>query len=263
MLHLHGGVDFSAVGYGVSSYLSLMKKLYDPTLGKWTVRTADVVGSVSKRDLEFARELWNVETGRLCWLPNAVNPEVFYRNQSGEDLKVVFIGRLEAWKGIQVFLDVAEAICRERDDVDFLVVGNGNLRNHVESQCKHSCGNRIKVLGQVPNDEIATILSRASVLVLPSYVEGLPTVCLEALASEVPVVASDVGGVSEVIIDGETGYLFPPGDVKECFEKIKRLLADERLRTRMGRKGRSLVNRFYTWTKVVNKIEGIYRSIAN
>lgn len=263
VLHLHGGVDFSAVGHGVSSYLPLMKRLYDPTLGKWTVRTADVVGSVSKRDLEFAKDLWNVETGRLCWLPNAVNPDVFYRNQSGEDLSVVFIGRLETWKGIQVFLEVAEAICVERDDVDFLVVGDGNLRNQVEGQSKRSCGKRIKFLGQVPNDEIATILSRASVLVLPSYVEGLPTVCLEALASEVPVVASDVGGVSEVIIDGETGYLFAPGDVNGCFEKIMRLLTDERLRTRMGRNGRSLVNRFYTWTKVVNKVEGVYRSVAN
>jgi len=263
VLHLHGGVDFSAVGDKASSYLSMMKRLYDPTLGKWTVRTADVVGSVSKRDLNLARDLWNVDASRLCWLPNAVNSEVFYQSQSGEDLNVVFIGRLETWKGIQVFLDVAEAICKERDDVDFLVVGDGNLRNHVESQCKQSCGNKIKVLGQVSNEEIATILSGASVLVLPSYVEGLPTVCLEALASEVPVVASDVGGVSEVVIDGETGYLFPPGDVKECFEKIMRLLVDERLRTRMGRKGRRLVNRFYTWTKVVNKIEGIYRSIAN
>lgn len=172
---------------------------------------------------------------------------------------MVFIGRLEAWKGIRVFLEAAKIIMKERDDVDFTVVGDGSLREYVQN---NSFNGHVKVLGKVPHERILNVLSEASVLVIPSYMEGLPTVCLEALAAEVPVVASNVGGTPEVVLDSETGYLFPPGNAQLCSEKVLRLLSDERLRRRMGRHGRSLVEQSYTWQRVVEKVERIYEQIG-
>jgi len=263
ILHLHGGLEFAPVaGDPLSRVLFLMKRLYDPTLGKWTVRAADVVGSVSKKDLEIARRLWKIEPDKLCWLPNAVDTDKFYPDQRQEKRNVVFIGRLERWKGVHIFLEVARRISRERRSLNFLVVGDGSLRRLAESLAEQSCNGRVKFLGEIAHDEIAAVLAQAAILVLPSFVEGLPTVCLEALASGVPVVASDVGGVSEVVVDGQTGFLFPAGNVKECFDKVENLLSDEQLRNRMGREGRRLVKSLYTWEKAVTAVEEVYEAIA-
>lgn len=258
LLHLHGGIDWAPPTGNLSTHLlfHIKKRLYDPTLGKWTVQMADAVASVSKRDIELAKKLWGIDAKTIQWIPNAVDTDGFNRDHCDDPLNVVFVGRLEAWKGVQVFLEVAKLVREERDDVDFSIVGDGSLMKYVRNN------DHVKILGQVPHKMIPAIFSKASVLVLPSYMEGLSTVCLEALAAEVPVVASNVGGSPEVVINGETGYLFPPGNVHLCAEKILRLLADERLRRRLGRRGRSLVERSYTWEKVVEKTERLYQTIG-
>ena len=91
--------------------------------------------------------------------------------------------------------------------MDFIIIGDGSLRHYIET-VKEKTNKNIKILGQVSPEFIPDILSTASVLVLPSYMEGLPTVCLEALACGVPVVASNVGGMPEIIRDGETVIYF-------------------------------------------------------
>ena len=118
------------------------------------------------------------------------------------------------------------------------------------------------IFGLVPHEKIPTILSKTSVLVLPSYTEGLPTVCLEALASEVPIVASNVGGISEVVLDGETGYLVSQITPHLFAEKVLKLLANEPLRNKMGKRGRKLVEQFYNWNYVIEKTEKIYETIG-
>jgi len=261
LLHLHGGMDCSPQTEDLSVRLKfhLKKELYDPIIGKWTGRMADAVASVSKKDIELAEKLWGIGSEKLHWVPNAIDPDEFNGNDHTHLLNVAFVGRLEAWKGIQVFLEAAKLVMKEKDDVDFTIVGDGGLRQNIAN---YSFNNHIKFLGQVPHNMMPDILSEASVLVLPSYVEGLPTVCLEALAAEVPVVASNVGGVPEVVIDGETGYLFPPGDVQTCAEKVLKLLSDEELRRKMGSLGRNLVGKSYTWPKVVEKVERVYERIG-
>jgi len=146
---------------------------------------------------------------------------------------------------------------KERNDVNFWIVGDGSLREYV----RNNGFGKVEALGQVPHAMIPDILTEASVLVLPSYMEGLPTVCLEALAAEVLVVASKVGGTPEVVINGETGYLFPPGNAGLCADRVLKLLSDDQLRRRMGRRGRGLVQ-FYTWETAVEKIERMYEKIG-
>lgn len=263
LLHLHGGIEVSSPPSDLSTRLKLYAKkvIYDRTIGKWTVRVADAVASVSRCDVELANKLWGIKMDRLFWVPNAVDTNEFSNNNYVDPLNVVFVGRLEGWKGLSLLLKVAKIVGQERDDVSFIVVGDGSMRNYVETEASR-LGN-VKVLGFVQRSVIRSVLSGASVFVLPSYcMEGLPTVCLEALSSEVPVVASNVGGIPEVVIDGETGYLFPPGNAELFADRLLRLLSDERLRRKMGRKGRSLVQRFYSWPTVMEKIERIYQKIG-
>lgn len=262
LLHLHGGIEVTSPPSDISTRLKLLikKLIYDRTIGNWTVKGTDAIASVSRRDMELAEKIWGVNGDNLFWVPNALDPNEFNNNNYADSLNVVFIGRLEGWKGLPVLLKVAEIVSRNRDDVKFIIIGDGSMRNYVEREASR-LGN-IDVLGFVQRETIKSVLSNASVFVLPSYcMEGLPTVCLEAMASEVPIVASRVGGVPEVVIDKETGYLFPPRDTKLCADRLLRLLANERLRRRMGRNGRRLVEKFYSWDKVVEKTEKIYKLI--
>jgi len=258
LLHLHGGVKVIPNQGSLLNRLQFnsIKNIYDQTIGKWTIQAANKIASVSKIDIELARELWNIDSNKIDWLPNAIDINSFDGNNHNDNLNVVFIGRLETWKGVHTFIEVASNILEERDDVTFTVVGDGSLRNQVENNGYTS---RINVLGCVPHNQIPKILSNASILALPSYMEGLPTVCLEALASEIPVVASDVGGTSEIVIEKETGFLAPPGNAKIFAYRIMTLLDDEKLRKKMGRNGRKLIEKHYTWDKVVEKTEKLYR----
>jgi glycosyltransferase involved in cell wall biosynthesis len=101
------------------------------------------------------------------------------------------------------------------------------------------------------------------VLILPSFIEGLPTVCLEALASGVPVVASNIGGTSEVVIEGETGYLRPPHDLESMSDCVVKLLRDDNLRNRMGQAGRKLVEDGYSWERIAELTEQLYERVAS
>jgi glycosyltransferase involved in cell wall biosynthesis len=265
ILHLHGGLDFSSLTNDYASYfMSIMKKMfYDPSFGKWTVRRADVVGSVSKRDLITAKELWQLEESKLHWIPNAIDLDDFPRKTSANYRSIIYIGRLEPRKGFQDFLKMAELVSKEIEGVDFFVLGEGSLREYAEAVSKKRCNGRLKILGYVNHERVIDIISQATALVLPSYVEGLPTVCLEALASGTPVIATRLGGIPEVVIEGKTGFLFSPGDVNRCRDRVLLLLREQKLGRNMGKEGRSLVEKSFTWKNVVSNVEGIYQSIVN
>ena len=119
----------------------------------------------------------------------------------------------------------------------------------------------IEFLGELSHGRIAELLRETSVLVLPSFIEGLPTVCLEALACGIPVVASDTGGTSEIIREGETGYLCPSADLDRFSDRVICLLRDPELRKRLGRNGRALVEHQYSWTRVAEMTEKLYERL--
>jgi glycosyltransferase involved in cell wall biosynthesis len=266
LLHLHGGLDAVPPKENglVRFQYTVLKNLYDLTVGKWTISMADIVASVSKRDMELSKKIFGLDEHFLRWIPNAVDVQAFRPSDaelSNETQYVLFVGSLIRRKGIDVLLQVAERVFKEQPDVVFVVIGDGPLRNRFEAISNRRDLN-VQFLGRVGRNTVIRWLSKASILLLPSYSEGLPTVSIEALASEVPVVATDVGGIPEVVIDGQTGYLFPSGDVQLCAEKVLKLLNNERLRRQMGRQGRNLVKRFYSWSTVLEKVEQTYESIC-
>ena len=263
LLHLHGGMElFPSRNFSTNLFFQVKNTVYDRTVGRWTIKSADAIASVSRRDIEIAQRLFHIDESTFYWVPNAVDMDMFGRcNSDSDGLNVVFIGKLEFKKGIDVLIGVMNRVLKERSDAVFTIVGQGSLQRQVERAAK-TFPKRVRVLGQVPHEKIPDVLSDATVLLLPSYSEGLPTVCLEALACGIPVVASDLGGVPEVVIDGQTGYLFPPGNMKLCAEKVLRLLDNKQTKGRMRQNCRHFVEQFYSWGKVVKKVEKIYEKIG-
>lgn len=179
-------------------------------------------------------------------------------------LLVVFVGRILWDKGVGEFVDAAR-IVRERQGqrVRFVLVGpidSGNraaIPRRIVEQWVHD--GAVEWWGY--RKDIREVLSKASIVVLPSYREGLPTVLLEAGACGRPVVATDVPGCREVVEDGKTGLLVPKGSVGELANAIERLVEDPALRTKLASVARCRVEQEFRVEVVVEKHLAMYRRL--
>ncbi len=158
--------------------------------------------------------------------------------------EVLYAGRLSAEKGV---LDLVAAA----DGMNLVVAGDGPLRARVPGAC-----------GFVPNDELHALYARAAVVACPSHREGFGVACLEAMAHARPVVAGDVGGLRDLVVDGETGYLVPPRDVAALREALERLLADRELRRRLGEAGRRRAAAQFSWERVTEETLAAYEEVV-
>jgi sugar transferase (PEP-CTERM/EpsH1 system associated) len=170
------------------------------------------------------------------------------------------IGRLHAQKGFPYLLRATAELVTRMPHVRLLVVGEGELRRLLGDQCQ-DLGLAETVTFAGLRTDVPQILSSLDLLVLPSLWEGMPNVVLEAMAAELPVVATTVGGTPEVVVDGETGILVPAADVEALARAIERLLSDCALRQRMGQAGRKRIEEHFTVAQMVRKTENLYEQL--
>ena len=171
-------------------------------------------------------------------------------SQSELEKTILFIGRLTEVKGVDVLLEAMQGI----DGARLLIAGDGEQRTALESLARNLSVNA-KFLGQVEATSRDYLLSSCAAIVIPSRVladgrtEGTPVVCLEAMAAGLPVVASHVGGLAEVVIDGHNGLLFEPGNHHMLAEKLELVLSDSALRRKLSRNAQ-LAASDYSWSRI-------------
>jgi glycosyltransferase involved in cell wall biosynthesis len=199
-----------------------------PWLVRFLLRPATAVICVSKPLAETMRSI-GVERAR--WIPNGVT--VAERRGVATEPFVLFAGRLSPEKGIA---DLVAAT----DGLPLVVAGDGPLRKLVPT-----------ALGFVPHRELERLYDRAAVVVFPSHREGLPLALLEAMSHGCAIVATDVGGIPQLIEHGRTGLLVRPGDPRLLRSAIVRLLASDSLRERLGGAARDRVRRLCSWETVI------------
>ena len=146
--------------------------------------------------------------------------------------EVLFVGRLSPEKGILELVQAANGMT-------LVVAGDGPLRHRVP-----------QARGLVPHNELGPLYERAAVVAVPSHREGFGVACLEAMAHGRPVVASAVGGLLDLVVDGETGLFVPPRDVPALRAALERLLGDAELRERLGAAARERVRTHFGWPAV-------------
>lgn len=160
-------------------------------------------------------------------------------------LVVGMIACFKAQKAPVDFVDVAAGVLARNDRVHFVMAGDGELRPAIETRIReHGIERHVTLLGWQPVENIPSIYRSLDVLLHTSLWEGLPRVFPEAMASEVPIVATKVDGAAEAVIDGETGFLFEPHDISGMADAVLRLLSDEDLRRKMAAGGRRRVTEF-------------------
>jgi len=156
--------------------------------------------------------------------------------------RIIFVGRLDAVKGVPLLLDAVAALREKHPDMHVSIVGDGPHRAQLEQQAKAlGLEGILHFLGYQSQDAVAGLLAEADMLVLPSFAEGVPVVLMEAMAARLPVIASQVAGVSELVEDGVSGYLIPAGDVQRLIARLDHLLSHPERGTAMGDAGRAKV----------------------
>ena len=167
------------------------------------------------------------------------------------------VANLRPVKGHRYLLEAAASVVRQFPHAHFLLVGAGELRDALLTQAAElGLRANVHLLGQRPN--AAQLAQAFDLAVLASLHEGLPNTVLEALAAGVPVVATAVGGVLEMITDGETGYLAPAADAAGLAEKLLQALADETSRAQIAARGRAFVLEQFSMQRMVAATERLY-----
>jgi len=190
-----------------------------------------------------------------------VDPAAYGRRERGAfGKRVLFVGRLDPVKGAPLLIEAFAKAAADHPDAVLTVVGDGPSRAAAEAQAAElGIAGRVRFLGFRSQAEVAEILEEADMLVLPSFAEGVPVVLMEAMASRIPVVASLVAGVPELVSEGESGFLVPPGDVETLADRIETLLADPERARAMGLAGRAKVEAEFDLAKEAAWILQLHR----
>jgi len=207
-----------------------------PPLARAVLRRMRIVLAVSSALADEARRLGARDVRVVpngVDVPDNVGPEA-------EPPEILFAGRLSREKGILELVEAARGH-------ELVVAGDGPLRAQVP-----------QARGWLPHDELERLFARAAVVACPSHREGFGVVCAEAMAHGRAVVASDVGGLRDLVIDDETGVLVPPGDVAGLRAALERLLSDPALRSRLGSAARESVRGYCSWDRVVGSLLQAY-----
>ncbi|MEP4805189.1 MAG: glycosyltransferase family 4 protein [Hyphomicrobiales bacterium] len=155
---------------------------------------------------------------------------------------ILFIGRLSAVKGAQLLLEAFASLLPKHPMARLTIVGDGEDRPNLEGQAQTlGLQEVVRFVGYRDQREVASLLKQSDMLVLPSFAEGVPVVLMEAMASCLPVIASQVAGVSELVEDNINGFVVPPGDLATLTSRLNDLLSDPEKCRQMGSKGRAKV----------------------
>ena len=188
------------------------------------------------------------------------------RNEFGlgrDDLVVTIVGRLVPIKNHELFFNCAHIVAQKCDThVRFLVVGDGELRSSLEQQVEHlELSSRTRFVGW--QQDMAKVYQATDIVVLTSLNEGTPVSIIEAMAAAKPVVATDVGGVADIVADGVSGFVVPPFNSQALAEKIILLLQDKKLCGEFGQNAREIVSSQYSTQRLVRDVTGLYFDLMN
>lgn len=217
-----------------------------------------------------------INRSRIKRIYNGVDIDRFSRGKkviSTEGYLIGIVGQLSPrsqWKGQREFIRAAAEVCKQRNDVYFAVVGGDDTpADHPEhgsyirelEELSEELGIRRKVIFTGYRSDMPDVMASLDILVSASYAEPFGRVIIEAMASGKPVIATNAGGVPEIVQDGVTGLLVPPKDYKSLANAMLKLLQDKELMKEMGDKGKKRAYELFDIRKNVEEIQSLYDMI--
>ncbi len=198
---------------------------------------------------------------RIAIVHCGLDPALYRRDTPGFGKRVAFVGRLDPVKGALLLIEAMANVLKTHPDATLTLAGDGPARAPAEARAAAlGITKSVHFAGFLTQPQVADLLANSDMLVLPSFAEGLPVVYMEAFASRIPVVASRVAGVQELVEDGVTGFTVPPGDVAALADRMARLMSDPDLAARMGEAGRQAVMREHDIAREGAWLADLFRS---
>lgn len=207
------------------------------------IKSASFVACIS----EFCRSQAMLFSDQADWeklhiVHCGIDPDRYGNAPRTKGSNLLFVGRLAAVKGVPILFDALQDARQSVPDLHLTLIGDGPERQNLEERAKAmGLSGAVTFAGYRSQAEVATALSETDLLVLPSFAEGVPVVLMEAMASGKPAVATQVGGVGELIQDGVTGRLVPPGDASSISDAIQTSLSDSNWYAQAATIGRAKV----------------------
>jgi glycosyltransferase involved in cell wall biosynthesis len=239
----------------------------------WALQHADAVTAVST---DLARKVHVFAPGRqVSFVPNGVDAGFFTpgpRNgalanslELGDGPVVAFVGEARRKKGLTVLLAAFARLCDACDPSPILLLVGGVRQDDapiLEVFRRQNPALKVRVVPNVAHEQLLAYYRLADVLALPSLRDGLPNALLEGMACERAVVASEVGGIPDVVRDQETGLLVPPGDAAALTEALLALLSDAERRKRLGRAAQAVVAADFTPAREIERNLAVYHNVT-
>jgi len=223
--------------------------------------------SVSKAAKSLFVRDWDIPASRMRTIYPAVDLEPFLRVPLGvaaraaqDRFQITNVGRLVPAKAQHLLIQAAGTVLGRFPNAEFVIVGPGPRRDELQHLARElGIAERVTLTGA--RDDVPEILARTDVFVLSSLWEGLPLSAVEAMAAARPVVLTDVGGCAELVENGVTGMIVPPGESATIAEAVNALLADAQRRVELGQAARERVRHAFAAARMAEEYEALYESI--
>ncbi|MCK5161458.1 MAG: glycosyltransferase family 4 protein [Candidatus Aureabacteria bacterium] len=217
-------------------------------MGKWALNKSDAIRIISK---EIEKVVGEFQKPKFIF-PTYTDIEIFFDSKEKEIIqnRFIFVGQIIHLKGIDTLIDAVSIAKEKHTKLEVLIIGSGEEKGMFANRVKTlKLDNEFIFLGNKTQGEIADFIHSSIALILPSITEGLPRVILEAFACSRPAIASCVGGIPELIIDGETGLLIQPADPESLAEKILFAFNNKGKMKIMGLNGKNFVEENFSTIK--------------
>lgn len=247
--------------YTVHSWSFIGTSRSTAAVAVWLERAARVAGGtvieVCRSNFAMARRRGVVSPAHHLMIWNGVpDTELRARPAAGRPVRILMAARFVRYKQHSVLLNALAGI--DPSSWQLTLAGDGPFRAEME-QLASNLGIRDRVLFAGDTDNVPSLLAETDISVLATRFESLPLTIIEAMRAGVPVIASEVGGVAELVTHGTTGYLVPHSDSQALQERLRELIASDQTRSRMGQMGRLQYERQFTVEKMAGAVLSLYR----
>lgn len=271
ILHAHFASSYGFVGalakfhpyyvsvWGTDIYQFPNRSKLNQKIIEYTLASADVVCSTSHTMAEETKKYTNK---KIEVTPFGVDISLFYPKQSRNSCNEFTIGIAKGLEDKYGFRDLFKAFALVREslsNIKLVIIGDGTMREEYKEICRSlHITDVTHFVGRIPNMKVPEYIREMDLVVMPSYEDSFGVTAVEAMACGVPVVVSDVEGLTEVVVNHQTGIVVPKGNQDMLAKAIRDLLMNESLRVQMGQKGIQHVKTHYDWKENGNKMLELY-----
>jgi glycosyltransferase involved in cell wall biosynthesis len=233
-------------------------RIYHQKMYDYSIKTADYGAVANEEARTWAKVKYKRDEGHISFVPNGTEERFFIQREypEKESLALLYVGTWLDRKGVYYLADGLALLAKRVPGIRLTVAGTSAGEDEVRKFFAPEVRDRVKVIPFLTREEILGTYAAHDVFVFPSLVEGMPLTLLEAMATGMPVVTTNVCGMADVVDDGINGLLVPPADGENLAEAVKRLCGSAEMRKKLGQAAQQTM-RSYTWERVTKKLEEI------